>query len=330
LLDEALSWLLEPDPLNPAIRYFTLRDLLGRSEDDIEVLRAKEAIMESGPVPAILDAQHSDGYWARPGGGHSPSYTVTIWQIIFLAEMGANGDDDRVQSGCDYLLNNIVATNGGFSMNPRPVPSSVVHCLNGDPLHALLRLGFENDPRVRNAMEWQVNAITGEGGIRFYRSGTSGNGFACSYNKRQACAWGAAKAMKALSAVPPDKRSPAMVRAIEVGSSFLLSRDLAKADYPYTDRINSSWFTFGFPLSYRSDILEIMTVLTTLGYGDDSRLANAHRFILDKRDDQGRWIMEKTLNGKMWENIEKKGHPSKWITLRALLALGLRNLVIHS
>ena len=118
-----------------------------------------------------------------------------------------------------------------------------------------------------------------------------------------------------------------MVRAIELGSNFLLGRDLAKADYPYSERINSSWFAFGFPLSYRSDILETMSVLASLGYGDDARLNNARQFILGKRDYQGRWLMEKTLNGKMWVNIEEKGLPSKWITLRALRALGFGNPV---
>jgi hypothetical protein len=325
-IDTILSWLLESDPLNPGVRHFALRDLLHRPGDDSEVISAREAISQTGPVPAILEAQQPDGYWARPGGGHSPSYTATVWQIIFLAELGASRSDERVQRGCDYLLDHMVAANGGFAMNPRPVPSSVVHCLNGDPLHALMRLGYQNDARVQSALDWQVQAITGEGSVRFYRSGTSGRGFACAYNQRRPCAWGATKAMKALSAVPPEQRSPASLRAIEAGIDFLLGRDLAKADYPCTERVNSSWFAFSFPLSFRSDVLETMLVLTSLGYGDDPRLANARQFILDKSDEQGRWMMEKSLNGKMWVDVEEKGQPSKWITLRALLALGFAEL----
>ena len=113
-----------------------------------------------------------------------------------------------------------------------------------------------------------------------------------------------------------------MGRAINLGVEFLLGRDLAVADYPYTDRISPTWFAFGFPLSYRSDILETAMVLADLGYGEDPRLSNARQFILDKRDDQGRWIMEKSFNGKMWADIEEKGQPSEWVTLRALRALG--------
>jgi hypothetical protein len=321
-IEGAVSWLLEPDPLNPGVRYYTLQYLLGRTVDDDEVLMAQEEIMQTGPVPTILAAQHPEGYWARPGGGHAPSYTVTIWQIIFLAELGADPKDELVQRGCSYLLDHIVAANGGFSMNPRPVPSSVVHCLNGDPLHALLKLGFQNDPRVQSALDWQVNAITGESDIRYYKSGTSDKDFTCAYNQKQPCAWGAVKALKALSTVQPDLRTPDSTRAIEIGANFLIDTDLSKAVYPYTERINSSWFSFGFPLSFRSDILETTLTLTNLGYRHDPRLEAALQFILAKRDESGRWIMEKSLNGKMWADVEQKGRPSKWITLRALLALG--------
>ncbi|KAA3643277.1 MAG: nitrogen fixation protein NifH [Chloroflexi bacterium] len=319
--NELINWLLEIDKENPAVRYFALRDLLGRSKDNPEVCQARVDIMRQGPIPTILDAQHPDGYWAKPGGGHSPSYTVTVWQIIFLAEFGADPSDERVQKGCEYFLNHSTAANGAFAMNRPPVPSSVVHCLNGDPLYALLQLGYANDPRVQEALDWQVRAIVGEGELRYYKSGTAGPGFMCAYNQGQPCAWGATKAMKALSAVPPDQRTAGIRRAIETGADFLLSRDLTVADYPNTDHISTTWFRFGFPLSYRCDVLETVTVLVDLGYGKDPRLSNVPSFILDKQEDQGRWVMERSLNGKMWADIEEKGKPSKWITLRALRVL---------
>jgi hypothetical protein len=318
LNDDPLSWLLEPDPDNPGVRYFALRDLLDQPEDNPEVCQARANIMTLGPVPAILDAQHPDGYWVKPGGGYTPSYRATLWQIIFLAELGADPTDERVQRGCEYLLEHSISANGGFSMSQRPVPSSVVHCLNGDVLHALLRMGYVEDPRVQAALDWQVRATTDQGQIRYYKSGTSGPGFACAYNQGQPCAWGTTKAMKALIAVPPDQRDSGMQGAIRVGAEFLLSRDPAAADYPFTERVNSTWFKFGFPHSYRCDVLETTTVLVELGYGDDTRLINALQFILNKQDSQGRWKMERTLNGKMWADIEEKGKPSKWVTLRAL------------
>ncbi len=37
--------------------------------------------------------------------------------------------------------------------------------------------------------------------------------------------------------------------------------------------------------------------------------------------DNGRWKLDDSLNGKMLADIERKGKPSKWITLRAMTVL---------
>jgi hypothetical protein len=319
LSDNPIPWLLEPE--NPSVRYWTLLDILDRSADDPEVRTARAAIMTMGPVPAILDAQYPDGYWVKPGGGYSPKYRSTVWQIIFLAELGADPADERVRRGCEYLLSHTIAANDAFSALQKPVPSGAIPCLNGNLLYALQCLGYRDDPRVQAALGWLACAITGEGDFRYLKSGTCGPGFACSANEGQPCAWGANKAMKALIAIPPQQRTPALQRAIEVGAEFLLSRDPAVADYPYTKRVSSTWFKFGFPLTYWSDVLETTAVLVELGYGNDPRLANAFQLILNKQDAQGRWKLENALTGKMWADIEQKGKPSKWVTLRALRVL---------
>lgn len=323
---DPLPWLLEPDPDNPGVRYFALRDLLDRPEDDHDVRQARADVMSLGPVPIILEAQHPDGYWAEPGAGYWPTYRSTGSQVIFLAALGADPRDERVQRGCEYFLNHALATNGGFSMSHPPIPSKVVHCHHGDSLEAVLSLGYADDPRVQAAVEWQARAITGQGEVRYYKSGTSGPGFSCMANSGQPCAWGAIKAMKALLAVPSNQRTPLVQQALEAGAEFLLSRNPAVADYPYTGRVSSTWFKFGFPLSYWSDVLETVTVLVALGYGSDPRLNDALQLILNKQDERGRWKLENTLNGKMWVDIEQKGQPSKWITLRVLRLLKHVNL----
>lgn len=318
LRGDPLPWLCEPDPANPGVRYFALRDLLDRPADDPGVLEAQAAIMLDGLVPAILAAQHPDGYWERPGSAYG-KYRSTLWQIMFLSDLGADPNDARVRLGCDYLLRHSVASNGGFAFFTKtPNPSGVVHCLNGNVLAALIRLGWLEHPRVQQALEWQARAITGEAPIQYMPSGTSGPEFACAINQQQPCAWGATKAMRALLAVPPGRRAQIVRRALERGAQFLLRYDLARATYPYTKKVSAAWFKLGFPLSYWSDILETLAALVALGYGQDPRLAQATDWLLSKQDARGRWKLEHGLNGKMWVDIEHHGKPSKWITLRAL------------
>jgi hypothetical protein len=319
LTADPLPWLLENDPDNPGIRYFALRDLIGLAPQDPEVLAARRRIMQTGPVPVILAAQNPDGSWPKPERGSPYNYRGTKNQLMFLAELGADESDERVRRGCEYILNHGLAANNAFSVLDPPIPSGAIHCLNGNLLHALIVLGYGSDPRVQGIIDWQARAITGEEPrVKYYKSTTSGPYFACGVNLGQSCAWGATKALRALAALPEALRPEAVSHALLVGADFLLSHDPAVADYPYTERVSSTWFKFGFPLSYWSDVLETVGVLASLGYARDPRLNNAIRLITSKQDEQGRWMLENSLNGKMWVDIEAKGQPSKWVTLRAL------------
>ena len=89
----------------------------------------------------------------------------------------------------------------------------------------------------------------------------------------------------------------------------------------YATKPSRSWFRLGFPIGYVTDFLQILEVLTALGCGADKRLKPALALLLDKCDAQGRWKLEYTYNGKTWVDIEQKGRPSKWVTLRALRVL---------
>ncbi|MFC2003828.1 nitrogen fixation protein NifH [Chloroflexota bacterium] len=325
-----LPWLLEPDKAQPAIRYFTLRDILGRSSNDSDVKKALAASMLSGPVPVILAAQEPGGYWDKPGAGYGSKYRGTQWAVVFMAQLGADGTNSRVRAGCEYVLSHAIASNGSLSMNG--TPSGFVHCMAGNLGTALIDLGWLEDQRLQAALEWLAQTITGEEvadstsrdtNKRYYKSGTLAPLFACSVNVGLPCAWGAIKAMLALSGVPLSLRTQRMQAAIQQGIAFLLSHDPAVADYPFGmgNRPSSSWFKFGYPIGYITDVLQNLEVLAALGQAQDARLANALELVLGKQDDQGRWSLEYTYNGKTWVDIEKKGQSSKWVTLRALRVL---------
>ncbi len=327
---DPLPWLLEEDRQQPGVRYFALRQLLDKPADDAEVVKAGKAVMQSGPVPAILGAMQPGGFWVQDGPGYAPKYTGTVWQVIFLAMLGADGADQSVRQACDHVLSHTRCETGGFSMTG--TRAGLIHCLQGNLCTALIELGWLDDPRLAEALDWLARSITGEGiapaeqkqaPLRYLRSGNSGPGFVCSANDHLPCAWGAVKAMLALSKVPTERRNSNMRAAIDRGVDFLLGYDLVLADYPmgYSQKPSRSWFQFGYPLGYITDVLQNLEALTALGYGGDPRVANALALLLDKQDADGRWRMEYSYNGKTWVDVERKGQPSKWVTLRALRVL---------
>jgi len=324
---DPLPWLL--DPSTPAVRHLALRQLVGRGADDLEVAAARRAAMAADPIASMLAAQQPDGYWEKPGPGYATKYRGTVWQVIFLDQLGADAADERVQRACAYVLAHSQAETGGFGASGRvgadaPPPSAVIHCLNGNLLRALIGLGWLDDERVQRAIEWAARAITGERVERWYASGTCGPGFACAANEKLPCAWGAVKALSGLARIPDDRRSPFVANAIDAGVAFLLSRDPAVADYPVgwgNTRPSGSWFKLGFPSGYVADVLQNLEILCELGSGRDPRVSPAIEWLLAKQDGQGRWRNEYAYNGKTWVDIERQGQPSKWVTLRACRVL---------
>jgi hypothetical protein len=318
-----LDWLLEPQ--DPAVRHLVLRQLLDRPAADPDVATSRRAAMAADPIASILAAQAPDGHWEKPGPGYATKYRGTVWQLIFLDQLGADPQDERIRRACEYVLSHSQAENGGFGASgvagAGPPPSSrVIHCLTGNLLRALIGFGWLDDPRVIRAVEWQARAISGEGVARWYASGTCGAGFACAAKERLPCAWGAVKALGGLSRVPVERRSPEVSRAIQAGVDFLLGRDPAVADYPAgwgNTRPSGSWFKLGFPSGYVADVLQNLEVLAELGHGRGARLANAADWVLAKQDARGRWTNENAYNGRTWVDIERRGQPGKWVTLRA-------------
>jgi hypothetical protein len=318
---DPLPWLLEPDDENPGVRYFAMRDLLGKSEGEPQVKSACKALMKTGPVPVILNNQHPEGYWVYSGAGYSPKYKASTWQILFLAALGANPKNEQVRLGCEYVLNNsAVPESGAYTCNRRTLPRGVVICLNGNLLHALLRLGYNSaDPRIAKAFNRMAQIITNEEESEGYSWG----GLRCGANGGKPCVWGGIKMLKALLAVPAEKRTRAMQQMLQTCERLLTSHDPAAADYPRDGAVSPYWYKFGFPLTYASDILEAADVLVKLGYGKHPLLRKTLDAILKKQDLLGRWKQENAIHSRMWVNpdIRPRGAPSKWVTLRVLRLL---------
>lgn len=327
IISAVLPWLL--DESTPAVRHATLISLLGRPADDPDVRVALTAAMNTDPIRSILAAQHPEGFWVKPGAGYGPKYTGTVWQLIFLDQLGADGSDPRVRRACEYVLQHSQTSAGGFGasgmITPAPPPvSSAIHCLNGNLLAALLGFGWIDDERVQRAIEWQARAITGEAFDAYRKSGTAGPGFCCAANEGLPCAWGAIKALRGLARIPTARREPSVQRAIDQAVEFLFSRDPLVADYPMgwgNTKPSGAWIKLGFPSGYVADLLQSLEVLCDLGHAQDPRLEPAIAWLTSQRDAHGRWKNRHAYHGKTIVDFEQQGAPSKWVTLRVCRAL---------
>ena len=103
-LSDSIDWLLEED--NPSVRFFTLVDILDKPPENREVVKAKQNIMKDGVVPKILAKQKEGGYWEKAEDFYiRTKFKGTVWQMIILAELGADGKDEKIQKTCEFVLN---------------------------------------------------------------------------------------------------------------------------------------------------------------------------------------------------------------------------------
>jgi hypothetical protein len=320
---DPLPWLLEED--NPSVRYFALVDILDVPSRDRRVIAAKKAIMEKGTVPGILGRQKEDGYWEKPEDFYiRTKYKGTVWQLIILAELGADGSDSRVKNACNFVLQvSQDRHSGGFSYLGGSMGggyhSAVIPCLTGNMVWSLIRLGYLDDPRVGRGVKWITTFQRFDDRIASPPKGWP-------YEKRDSC-WGrhtchsaAAKALKALAEIPEEMRSSGVNQTIEAGANYFLQHHVYKRSHSLSRVVKPKWTKFGFPTMWDGDALEVFELLTRLGYRDP-RMQDAAELILSKQDAFGRWNLENTYNGRFQVNIEKKDEPSKWVTLFALKAL---------
>ena len=319
--EDPTDWLLEPD--NPSVRYSTLRDILDKPETDPEVKEAKDLIMETGAVPKIL-AKQKDGYWESLENFYvNTKYRGTVWTLLVLAELYADGENDCIQKACRTILDySQDRESGGFSYSGSKEKggdhNKVLPCLTANMVWSLIRFGFLEDPQVQKGIDWITTYQQFDDGVSEPPTGWPYTREQCW--GRHTCHMGVVKAVKALSEIPPEKRTHPVNRTIKNGVEFLLNHRIHKRSHDLARVSKPEWLEFGFPLMWNTDILEILDILTRLGYTDE-RMREAVDVVISRQDKNGRWNLEKTYNGRVQVNIEKKGKPSKWVTLRAVKVL---------
>jgi hypothetical protein len=334
MADDTISWLLEHD--EPSVRYFTLRGLLGMPEDAPEAIEAKRAVMQRGPVAAILARQNEDGGFltddmvqrygiAVAKTGYQPKYKNTTWQLLFLAQLGADKDDPRVKKLCEYVLyhnNNTCKGVMGIHIQWRAgIDFYTMPCFMANMVWSLTTLGYGEDPRVRATREWLMKYQRFDDGD--YRTPDvwpyRGRGDRCF--GRHTCFSGVTRVLNMMAAVPKSERTGEMNAFISRAVDFVLMHRLYRRNHGKWQPIRPEFELFTFPIIHYDDVISVVDTLQRLGVRDKA-VDEGIEFILSKRGKDGRWKLDYTMSRSATHaNFGARGKTSKWITLRALKVL---------
>lgn len=334
---KVIEWLLERN--QPWIRYNALTELLDTPRGDREALKARAEMMATPPVSKILEGIAPDGgFWdeksAKKYGaqavaaGYVPKYRGTTWKLLFLAEAGADAEDEGVKRLAGNLLANAYDEEIGsfrlhFGAEIRTI-DYIIPCWMGNLVWALCRLGSGDSPRVRSAFDWLVKYQRfDDGGWRTPKEFPyDGHGGRCW--GRHTCYWGAVSLLRAMTTIPEGYWTGEAEEAKKRGIDFVLKHRLIWSSHDPTRPItvnNTQPQRLTAPQTYYQDAVEIATTMLKLGVRGGA-VDETIDFILAKRNPEGRWILD-NATGNVDAPFGVKGAESKWITFRALRMLKL-------
>ncbi len=302
-----LDWLCEPS--QPSIQLLALTDLLGRTPTDQDVGRARRNLTRTGWVADLLAERTAEGGWGDPSSLYRPKYLATNWKLLVLSDLGVTREDDAVRCSSDLWIDAFARPDGGFGTSGK---TSHV-CVTANTARALIRLGYEDDRRVRTAFDWLVDDADPKGGWSCYGSG------------RLLDTW---EPLSAFAVLPRSRWTASVRGCVERGAEFFLQRELHRQGAPYRP-----WSRTHYPFHYYYDMLVGLDCLTALGYGGDPRLGHALAWLVKKRRADGRWNLDAVhpdVEGGVAEwfrdhpsqrptpfGLETPGKPSKVITFLA-------------
>lgn len=307
--DSVVTWLLDSDP---AIRWQTLRDVVGAPEEEWGAVR--DRVATEGWGARLLSLQGADGRWG--GAAWNRGWDSTMHVLMLVRDLG-------LDPGCDAARRALEAVREGVTWrgcgpdecaHHRFFEGEVEPCINGQV--AAVGAYFGED--VGKVVDRLLGEQLPDGGWNCeapHRSTRS------SFNTT-ICVLEALLAYEGRLGGGPDVTS-ARLR----GQEYLLDRRLLRrrstGEVIVRDRKGgASWRELAYPTWWHYDVLRGLDHLRAAGASPDDRAAEAVDLVASRRGRDGRWLLETQYPGVMPLAMEEgPGRPSRWITLRALRVL---------
>lgn len=303
-----IGWLLEGDP---AVRWQVRCDLQFAPTAEVALERARVA--REGLGAALLAQQRPDGTWG--GTAWNRGWDSTMHALLLLREFGLDPASPEARQAVERVRD-------------------LVHWEGWDWDGTWRGRGFVGAAYFAGEVEPCINAQVAVGGAyfgqdvqrivaRLLREQLADGGWNCEAER------GSVRSsfhttlcvLEGLLACEQAGADPAVSAARHRGEEYLLERRLLRRRTS-GELIDDRWTQLTFPNWWQYDVLRALDHLRRAGTPPDARLDEAIAVVLTRRGADGRWRLERQLEGSMLVDLgERVGEPSRWLTLRALRVL---------
>jgi len=304
------QWLLDSDV---SIRWQTLRDLIGTTEQTIHREQAKVA--REGWGARLLSHQDPEGTWARgksSDGLYAPKWISTTYTMLTLRDFGLPPTNRQALKACSHLLERGIQPDGGIAYGTwSKWTRRGETCVTGMVLSILSYFQF-NDGRLHTIAGHLLEQQMPDGGWNCRRpAGATHSSVHTTISVLEGlrhyelhCAG--------------DKR--AIRAAQQRGREFLLLHRLFRS-HRTGEVIKPIFLRFAFPPRWHYDVLRGLDYFHEVNAPRDPRMEDAIEIVRKNRQSDGRWPLQYSHKGRTYFTMEQIGAPSRWNTLRALRVL---------
>jgi hypothetical protein len=297
--DPVIAWLLDADP---SIRWQVMRDLTRAPAELVAAERSRVAF--EGWGARLLGQQRPDGQWGD--GIVTPFWWSNMYTLVFLRDLGLDPASAPARRAIELVRSNVT---WGPEFGDSPFfEGEVEPCINGRVVALGAYFGVRSDRLVHRLLSEQLrdggwNCEAERGSVR------------SSFNTTICVLEGLLAFEQAFGAMPTI--ADARRRAQE----YLLERRLLRR-LSTGDIIDPVWTQFAFPTLWHFDVLRALDYLRAAGAMSDSRSEEAVAIVLERRQRDGRWLLDVRYRNTLHEEMAGiVGAPNRWITLRAMRVL---------
>ena len=242
------------------------------------------------------------------------------WRLIELSEIPFTGSLKKVQDWVNLLIDKTY-TSEGFSLTGNR--EGILSCHNAMITTLLIKLGYNEKDKIQSGVNWILNYQSIERGIECKWTGKDLNTRFGGCMKKTPCFYGVVKSMITLTEYKKRFGNTIDIdKKLNDGLEYILRHKVFQklsTDQPIENSIIKNFY----PYSYKSNLLEILTLLKSNNFYNNSNCNKAIEILTQKRNKDGLWRSEISQMKSAWIDFDTLNKPGLWISYMIGNLLGL-------
>lgn len=287
---EITEWLLEDK--DPEIKLRVLKEYLGKSDDDMEVIKAKKNLLSSAIFATAMELLKSEKVWSK--------YDA----ITSFAEWGLTRKDINIDSAVYEFIE---------QTKFKPM------CGEALLLRNLVKLGYYEEPNVKEEISEALQKIKEDGGFGCLSKSKKIND---PKQPHKSCVRITSNYLLLIAEMKINNIKVDCEK--ELVQYFLKRNVIYRTDDMKTIIVDGMENTYYPPDAVMNGIQNIIYALCILGEGNVKNCTDGWNYLNSQSGEHGKYILGKSKTKPCFK-VGAKGKPNKWVTLYAFMADKIRS-----